>query len=210
LSEFFANFYRLAKGGGSSREKPTFLFTRFSSHLQFLALASRRYRYNQEGSMKKLSDTVVHGDPFDLGRFTSAQEEIYGRVLAELRRGQKETHWMWFIFPQIDGLAYSTTSKHYAIKSLEEARQYLSHPVLGRRLLECAETVLAIEGRSISEIFGYPDDLKLKSSMTLFAYGADPGSVFVHILDKYFQGERDVRTLDLLEKLQEKMGKEKN
>jgi uncharacterized protein (DUF1810 family) len=108
---------------------------------------------------------------------------------------------MWFIFPQIDGLAHSATSKHYAIKSIEEARQYLNHPVLGTRLLECAETVLAIEGRSISEIFGYPDDLKLKSSMTLFASVADPHSVFVRILDKYFHGEQDAKTLHLLEKL---------
>jgi len=159
--------------------------------------------------MKKPSDTVDRRDPFDLGRFTSAQEGIYGSVLAELKRGQKQTHWMWFIFPQIDGLAHSTTSKYYAIKSIEEARKYLNHPVLGTRLLQCAETVLAVEGRSVSEIFGYPDDLKLKSSMTLFAYVADPRSVFVRILDKFFQGERDVRTLDLLEKLKEKMSKEK-
>ena len=115
---------------------------------------------------------------------------------------------MWFIFPQIDGLAYSTTSKHYAIKSLEEARQYLNHPVLGTRLRECAQTVLAVEGRSVAEIFGYPDDLKLKSSMTLFAYVAEPRSVFVRVLDKYLQGEQDVRTLDLLKNLKEKMSKE--
>jgi uncharacterized protein (DUF1810 family) len=160
--------------------------------------------------MTKPSQTFDHGDPFDLGRFVSAQEEIYDRVLAELRRGQKRTHWMWFIFPQIDGLAYSATSKHYAIKSIEEARQYLNHPLLGSRLLECAEAVLAVEGRSVSEIFGYPDDLKLKSSMTLFAYVADPGSVFVRVLDKYFQAEQDVRTLDLLEKLKGKRSKEKS
>ena len=159
--------------------------------------------------MKKPSDPVDRGDPFDLGRFLSAQEGIYGSVLAELKRGQKRTHWMWFIFPQIDGLAHSTTSKYYAIKSIEEARKYLNHPVLGTRLLQCAETVLAVEGRSVSEIFGYPDDLKLKSSMTLFAYVADPRSVFVRILDKFFQGERDVRTLDILEQLKENMSKEK-
>ena len=151
--------------------------------------------------MIKASDTIDRDDPFDLSRFTKAQERIYDSVLMELRSGQKRTHWMWFIFPQIDGLAHSATSRHYAIKSIEEARQYLNHPVLGTRLLECAETVLAIEGRSISEIFGYPDDLKLKSSMTLFARVADPSSVFVRILDKYFYGERDVRTLHLLEKL---------
>ncbi len=159
--------------------------------------------------MVRPSDAVDRGEPFALGRFISAQEGIYSSVLAELRRGQKRTHWMWFIFPQIDGLAHSTTSKHYAIKSIEEARHYLNHPVLGTRLLECAETVLAIEGRSVSEIFGYPDDLKLKSSMTLFAYVADPRSVFVRVLEKYFNGEQDVRTLDLLEKLKEKRSRER-
>ena len=151
--------------------------------------------------MKKKSDAIGHDDPFDLSRFTPAQERIYDRVLAELRSGQKRTHWMWYIFPQIDGLGHSTTTKHYAIKSIEEARQYLNHPVLGTRLLECAEAVLAVEGRSVSEIFGYPDDLKLKSSMTLFETVADKRSVFVRVLDKYFHGERDVRTLHLLEKL---------
>jgi uncharacterized protein (DUF1810 family) len=146
-------------------------------------------------------DTVARDDPFDLNRFTGAQKSIYSSVLSELRSGQKRTHWMWYIFPQIDGLAYSATSKFYAIKSIEEARQYLNHPVLGARLFECAETILAIEGRSVSQIFGYPDDMKLKSSMTLFAYITDPHSVFIGVLDKYFRGERDVRTLDLLEKL---------
>ena len=151
--------------------------------------------------MKKRSDAIGRDDPFDLSRFTPAQERIYDRVLAELRSGQKRTHWIWYIFPQIDGLGHSTTTKHYAIKSTEEARQYLNHPVLGTRLLECAEAVLAVEGRSVSEIFGYPDDLKLKSSMTLFETVADKRSVFVRVLDKYFHGERDVRTLHLLEKL---------
>jgi uncharacterized protein (DUF1810 family) len=159
--------------------------------------------------MKKPGDTVDRGDPFDLNRFLRAQEGIYDSVLAELRRGQKRTHWMWFIFPQIDGLAHSATAKHYAIKSIAEAQQYLNHSVLGTRLLECAETVLAVEGRSVAEIFGYPDDLKLKSSMTLFGQVADPGSVFTRVLDKYFQGERDARTLDILEKLKEKRSKEK-
>jgi len=151
--------------------------------------------------MIKASDTIGRGDQFDLNRFTSAQKNIYGSVLAELRSGEKRTHWMWYIFPQIDGLGYSSTAKYYSIKSIEEAQQFLNHPVLGTRLLECAEAVLDIEGRSISEIFGYPDDLKLKSSMTLFAHVADPDSVFIRILDKYFHGEQDVRTLNLLEKL---------
>lgn len=140
-------------------------------------------------------------DNVDLSRFTTAQTSIYNSVLEELKSGRKRTHWIWYIFPQLDGLGHSTTSKHYAIRSIEEARQYLNHPVLGTRLLECAEAVLAIEGRPISEIFGYPDDLKLKSSMTLFAYVADPCSVFSRILDKYFNGERDTLTLQLLEKL---------
>jgi uncharacterized protein (DUF1810 family) len=144
---------------------------------------------------------VNASDTFDLNRFTIAQQNIYDSALAELRSGRKRTHWMWYIFPQIDGLGHSTTSKHYAIKSLEEARQYLNHPVLGKRLLECAEAVYAVEGRSVSEIFGYPDNLKLKSSMTLFASVAAPGSVFFRVLDKYFNGERDALTLQLLEKL---------
>src|SRR5438067_1092161 len=115
--------------------------------------------------MATASNAVGLDDPYELGRFTSAQESIYDSVLMELRNGRKETHWMWFIFPQIDGLAHSATSKHYSIKGIEEARQYLGHPVLGKRLRECAEAVLAIEGRDIAEILGNPDDMKLKSSM---------------------------------------------
>lgn len=149
--------------------------------------------------MTKAGDTRGQDDPFNLSRFLSAQEGIYAAVLAELRSGQKRTHWMWYIFPQIDGLGYSATSKHYAIKSEAEAREYLAHPILGKRLLECAETVLGLEGPSASEIFGYPDDLKLKSSMTLFAYVTNPESVFARVLDKYFQGKRDTMTLNLLE-----------
>ena len=144
-------------------------------------------------------DTISRDDPFDLNRFTSAQERVYGTVLAELKSGRKRSHWIWFIFPQIEGLGHSSTSQFYAIKSIEEARRYLKHPVLGARLVECAETVLGVEGRSVSDIFGYPDDMKLKSSMTLFAsVREDPHSVFVRVLDKYFHGERDERTLQLL------------
>jgi uncharacterized protein (DUF1810 family) len=151
--------------------------------------------------MIKADDTMSGDDPFQLHRFIKAQEGVYDRVLEELRDGQKQSHWMWFIFPQIDGLAQSTTSKYYAIKSIEEAQRYLDHPVLGTRLVECTETVLAIAGRSISQIFGYPDDMKLKSSMTLFASVASTHSVFIRILDKYFNGERDGKTLQLLDKL---------
>jgi uncharacterized protein (DUF1810 family) len=108
------------------------------------------------------------------------------------------------VFPQIDGLGYSSTSKYYSIKSAEEARQYLRHPVLGKRLRECAESLLALEGLSASRIFGYPDDLKLKSSMTLFASVAEQRSVFSRVLEKYFQGARDERTVDLLDRLEQK------
>ena len=139
-------------------------------------------------------------DPYDLKRFLSAQEGVYERALAELRGGQKRTHWMWFIFPQIDGLGYSPTAKRYAIKSREEAREYLNHPVLGKRLLECTEAVVALKGGSVSEIFGYPDDLKFTSSMTLFENIAGSGSLFSHALDRYCNGERDAMTLRLLEK----------
>jgi len=152
--------------------------------------------------MKGTDDTIGRDDPFDLRRFTRAQQGIYDSVLEELRSGRKRTHWMWFIFPQIAGLGHSPTSQHYAIKSIEEARRYLNHPLLGARLLECAEAVLAVEGRSVSDIFGYPDDMKLMSSMTLFASVADhPHSVFIRVLEKYFQGKQDHRTLQLLESL---------
>ena len=146
------------------------------------------------------TNPLESNDHFDLTRFISAQDMVYARVLFELRNGRKKSHWMWFIFPQIDGLGNSSTTKRYAIKSIEEAQAYLNNPVLEKRLKECAETVLTVEGRSISEIFGYPDDMKLKSSMTLFSSLADSDPVFVSILNKYFNGERDVRTLNLLEK----------
>jgi uncharacterized protein (DUF1810 family) len=150
---------------------------------------------------------MVHGDctsdsrdPYDLSRFTSAQKGVYDRALAELRSGLKRSHWMWFIFPQIDGLGHSQTTRHYAIKSLEEARQYLSHPVLGRRLRESAEAVLGVNGRSALDIFGNPDVMKLQSSMTLFSLAAEPGSVFERVIEKYYQGQRDQRTLQIVGK----------
>jgi uncharacterized protein (DUF1810 family) len=140
-------------------------------------------------------------DPLNLGRFVNAQEGIYPQALAELKSGQKRSHWMWFVFPQIDGLGYSSTARHYAIRSETEARRYLDHPVLGKRLVECAETLLALAGRSASDIFGYPDDLKLRSCMTLFAYVSSPGSVFARVLDKYYGGIGDERTLAILGEL---------
>lgn len=139
-------------------------------------------------------------DPYDLKRFLSAQEGVYERALAELKNGQKQTHWMWYLFPQIDGLGYSPTARRYSIKSLEEARQYLEHPVLGKRLLECTKAVIALKGGSASEIFGYPDDMKFKSSMTLFEKIAGPGSLFSSALDRYCYGTRDAATLRLLAK----------
>ena len=139
-------------------------------------------------------------DPYDLNRFINAQEGVYDRALAELRSGLKRSHWMWYIFPQIDGLGHSPTTRLYSIKSLEEARQYLAHPVLGARLVECAEAVMAVQGQSASDIFGHPDDWKLQSSMTLFEFVAGPGSVFEHVLDKYYGGKRDSRTLQIVGK----------
>jgi uncharacterized protein (DUF1810 family) len=138
------------------------------------------------------------GDPHNLNRFVQAQEKAYARALAEIRSGRKRSHWMWYIFPQFDGLGFSPTSRRYAIKSAAEARAYLDHPVLGPRLRECAEAALGVEGRSASEIFGSPDDLKLRSCATLFAHVSPARSVFDRLLDKYYQGERDGKTLRLL------------
>lgn len=137
-------------------------------------------------------------DPYDLTRFVRAQEHDYQQALSEIRGGKKRTHWMWYIFPQIDGLAFSSTAKHYSIKSLAEARAYLDHPILGPRLLECAEAVVGLEDRSATEIFGSPDDLKLRSCATLFACVSPRGSVFDRLLTKYYRGERDGKTLQLL------------
>ena len=137
-------------------------------------------------------------DPFDLNRFLDAQHESYAIALREIRAGRKQSHWMWFIFPQIDGLGSSPTARHYAIKSRDGAEAYLRHPVLGARLRECAEAALGISGRSVREIFGSPDDLKLRSSATLFAAVAPKGSVFERVLERYFNGQPDQRTLDLL------------
>jgi uncharacterized protein (DUF1810 family) len=137
-------------------------------------------------------------DPYDLNRFVRAQEDDYEQALSEIKHGQKRTHWMWYIFPQIAGLAFSSISKHYSIESLEEAIAYLEHPVLGPRLLECAEAAVRVEGRSAWEIFGSPDDLKLRSCATLFACVTPTGSVFERLLAKYYGGEHDDRTLGLL------------
>jgi uncharacterized protein (DUF1810 family) len=179
----------------------------FSLHRSFGALQRSQKTLRNGGAvaMPNSDQTREQADPFDLARFTTAQEGVYQRALAEIRAGAKRSHWMWFIFPQIDGLGFSSTAKHYAIKSAEEARQYLAHPVLGPRLLECAEAVLAVENRSAYEIFGSPDDLKLKSCMTLFESVAGSDSVFSRVLDKYYQGKRDARTLEILAALKVRM-----
>jgi uncharacterized protein (DUF1810 family) len=137
-------------------------------------------------------------DPYDLNRFVRAQEGDYERALSEVRAGRKRSHWTWYVFPQFDGLGSSPTSRRFAIKSVAEAQAYLSHPVLGPRLRECAEAALGVQGRSAHEIFGSPDDMKLKSCATLFALVSPAGSVFDRLLGKYFQGARDDRTLRLM------------
>jgi len=137
-------------------------------------------------------------DPYVLSRFIQAQDGVYERALSEIGSGRKQSHWMWFIFPQFDGLGFSETSRRYSIKSTAEAEAYLNHPVLGRRLVECAEAALSIEGRSAFDVFGSPDDLKLRSCATLFAYVSPAGSVFERLLETYFQGRRDENTLRLL------------
>ena len=148
--------------------------------------------------MNNLNDDYSAHAPFNLSRFLPAQENSYEQALSEIRSGRKRTHWMWYIFPQLDGLAYSSTAKHYAIKSIEEARAYLNHPLLGPRLLECAEVAVRVEGQSARAIFGSPDDLKLKSCATLFACVSPSSSVFQRLLEKYFEGEPDGKTLELL------------
>ncbi|MCP3382756.1 DUF1810 domain-containing protein [Bradyrhizobium sp. CCGUVB4N] len=138
-------------------------------------------------------------DPFDLERFLRAQDPVFRDVLGELGQGRKRTHWMWFVFPQVAGLGFSAMSRRYAIGSRAEAAAYLAHPVLGPRLIECTRLVLAVDGRTINAILGAPDDAKFRSSMTLFdAISQEP--VFDEALAKYFGGERDDATLEILSK----------
>jgi uncharacterized protein (DUF1810 family) len=138
-------------------------------------------------------------DPYHLQRFVEAQASIYDQVRAELRAGSKRTHWMWFIFPQITGLGSSPMAIRYAITSRQEAAAYLNHPILGPHLRECTHLVNQVEGRSIDHIFGYPDDLKFCSSMTLFAHATPDNQIFLDALQKYFDGKFDPATLRQLE-----------
>ena len=135
---------------------------------------------------------------YDLSRFTQAHKESYGTALREIRNGRKSTHWMWYIFPQILGLGWSETSQYYAIQSPDEARAFLEDPYLGGNLLEISRALLELKGNDPTEVFGTPDDMKLKSSMTLFAYVSEDGSVFHQVLEKYFNGNTDDRTLAII------------
>ncbi|HEV7435499.1 MAG TPA: DUF1810 domain-containing protein [Pseudorhizobium sp.] len=138
------------------------------------------------------------GDDFNLERFVAAQEPVYRQVLLELSDGRKRSHWMWFIFPQLDGLGTSPAARHYAIRSLEEAQGYLLHPLLAPRLEQCTNMMLLHSGKSAHDILGSPDDLKFKSSMTLFQAATQKGSLFERALEVFYEGERDQRTLALL------------
>ncbi|OHV84570.1 DUF1810 domain-containing protein [Rhizobium sp. LCM 4573] len=142
---------------------------------------------------------MASGNELDLERFVEAQGPIYEQALRELRGGRKRSHWMWFVFPQLEGLGFSAMSQKYAIGSKTEARAYLSHPVLGPRLNECVEAMLAHKDRSAHEILGSPDDMKFRSSMTLFAAVSEKGSPFERALEQFYAGERDERTIALLE-----------
>ena len=139
-------------------------------------------------------DDVLPEDPYDLRRFVDAQESVYRTVVAELRAGRKRSHWIWFIFPQLRGLGRSGTAIRYGIASRDEAAAYLAHPVLGPRLRECTRLVAQVDGRSIEEIFGWPDNLKVRSSMTLFRYATEDDADFRAVLDKFYGGEEDPAT----------------
>ncbi len=141
-----------------------------------------------------------HNDPYNLQRFVEAQSRCYQSVCAELKAGRKLTHWMWFIFPQWKGLGYSSVATFYAISSRPEAAAFLAHPILGSRLMECTRLVNAVKGRPVDQIFGDPDNLKFRSSMTLFAEVAVENQVFLQALQKFFNGEPDQLTLTLMKR----------
>jgi uncharacterized protein (DUF1810 family) len=136
----------------------------------------------------------------NLQRFLDAQETDYAIALAEVRKGRKHSHWMWYIFPQIQGLGYSSTSQFYALKDLQEAQAYLEHPLLGSRLVGICQELYKLESQDARAIFGSPDDLKLKSSMTLFSALPNTNAIFQSILDKFYQGNKDVKTLQIINK----------
>ena len=143
---------------------------------------------------------MAGADPFDLQRFVTAQAPVMAAVRSELAAGRKSSHWMWFVFPQLRGLGSSSMAQHYGIASLEEARAYLAHPVLGPRLRECCALLLQLEGRSANQVLGSPDDMKFRSCLTLFGIAAPDEAVFRQALDKYYGGEPDPRTTSALGK----------
>ena len=140
-------------------------------------------------------------EQYNLSRFIDAQETTYEGAMLELARGKKESHWIWYIFPQIDGLGNSETTKVYSLKSLEEGRAYLDHSVLGPRLVEACEILLSLKDASMNKVMGFPDDLKLLSSMTLFETFSESNSVFTRIIEIYFDSERDEATLEIIESI---------
>lgn len=144
---------------------------------------------------------ILNMNKDQLSRFLDAQNQVYLKALSEIRNGQKQTHWMWYVFPQLKGLGKSDTAKFYGINTLDEAADYLAHPILGKHLIEISNSVLEINGKSAAEIFGSPDDVKLRSSMTLFANVPNADPVFDKVLQKYFNGSHDEYTLELLLKI---------
>ena len=136
---------------------------------------------------------------YDLERFVSAQEYNYENALTEIRAGKKMSHWIWYIFPQLKGLGHSYRSEYYGIEDEDEAKSYLGHPILGSRLVEITETLLSLKESDPLKVMGSPDDLKLKSCMTLFAYISEDGSIFHQVLEKYFGGAKDEKTMNILE-----------
>ena len=145
-----------------------------------------------------MGDATALTDPYNLQRFVDAQSPVFERVISELRQGRKRGHWIWFIFPQIGGLGHSATAARFSISSRQEAEAYLNHPILGPRLRECTRLLTLIEGRSIQQILGYPDDLKFRSSLTLFASVTADNRIFRDALDKFYDGEYDALTLERL------------
>jgi len=150
------------------------------------------------GMAARSTGDVIMSDPYDLERFVAAQKPVMDEVRQELRQGRKQTHWMWFVFPQIAGLGHSPTARRYALRSLAEAGAFLEHPVLGPRLIECTAQVNAVEGRTVHDIFGSPDDMKFHSSMTLFHRARLQEDAFRITLDRYFDGREDLATLRIL------------
>lgn len=160
-----------------------------------------RFFWRSIWNLKRIGIDPLYTSLMDhnLQRFLDAQQAHYQNALSELRNGYKQSHWMWFIFPQIAGLGFSETARYYAIKNIEEARAYLDHELLGERLITCTKTVLTVQNHSLSDIFGSPDDLKFKSSMTLFEHVAIDNDVFSIALERYCDGRRDDKTLQIIQ-----------